>query len=122
MRLFEVNFQGVKNTVYCKSESTRHGFKHVARMYYNGNSYTATRHYYNRTWEYYDFQSVMQDLFENIVNEFKEKAVNNWKVENNKQRISKDKRQEIYKKINVLFADSVNSLKREPNYTYVEDF
>ena len=122
MRLFEVDFQGLKNTVYCKSESTRSGFKHVARMYYNGNSYTATRHYYNRTYEYYDFQSVMQELFENIVNEFKEKAVNNWKVENNKQRISKDKRQEIYKKINVLFADSVNSLKKEPKYTYVEDF
>ena len=122
MRLFEVDVQGVKNTVYCKSESTRSGFKHVAKMYYNGNSYTATRHYYNRTWEYYDFQSVMQDLFKNIVNEFKEKAVNNWKVENNKQRISKDKRQEIYKEINNLFSDSINSLKKEPKYTYVEDF
>ena len=122
MKIFNVNFQGEKNSIYCKCENTRNGFKHVATMYYNGNSYTATRYYYNRRWEYYDFQSVMQDLFKNIVNEFKEKAVNNWKVENNKKRISKDKRQEIYKKVNALFADSVNSLKKEPKYTYVEDF
>ena len=31
MRLFEVDFQGLKNTVYCKSESTRSGFKHNGR-------------------------------------------------------------------------------------------
>ena len=122
MRVFEIEILGEKVRVYCDCKNRKDGFKHVARMYYDGNSYTATRHYYNRTYEYYDFQSVMQDLFKNIVNEFKEKAVNNWKVENNKQRISKDKRQEIYKKINVLFADSVNSLEKEPKYTYVEDF
>lgn len=122
MRLFEVNFQGEKNTVICKSQDARTGFKHVAKMYYNGKIYTATRYYYSRTYEYYCFQSVIQDLFENIENEFKEKAVDNWKIQNNRQRISKDKRQEIYKKINALFADSVNSLKKEPNYRYLEEF
>lgn len=118
MRLFEVNFQGLKNTVYCKSESTRSGFKHVARMYYNGNSYTAIRHYYNRTYEYYEFQSVMQDLFENIVNEFKEKAVNNWKVVNGKKRISAVERERIYKDIDALFKNSFMEITEEPPYSY----
>ena len=91
-------------------------------MNYNGNIYVATSYYINRTWEYFEYQSVIKKLYYIISDEIKEKAVNNWKVENNKQRISKDKRQEIYKKVNALFADSVNSLKKEPKYTYVEDF
>ena len=39
MKIFNVNFQGEKNSIYCKCENTRNGFKHVATMNYNGNIY-----------------------------------------------------------------------------------
>lgn len=56
MRLFQYG----KITVHCKSESTRYGFRHIADLFINGcfaNSKKAC--YYNRTWESYEFESVL---------------------------------------------------------------
>jgi hypothetical protein len=49
----------------CQSESTRYGFRHVATLLRNGNEIASTKHcYYNRTWESYEFESVLQSLAE----------------------------------------------------------
>jgi hypothetical protein len=57
MRVFKCG----KITIVCRSMSTRNGFKHVAELA-GGDS--ATCHYLNRTWEAFEFQSVLSKLIE----------------------------------------------------------
>ena len=50
-------------TVVCESEKTRYGFRHLAKLLENGNQVNKTKAcYYNRTWESYEFQSVVHWL------------------------------------------------------------
>jgi hypothetical protein len=52
--------------IKCESKKTRNGFKHVASIYYNGTKIKSkTAQYLNRTWESYEFQSVLHRLIEN---------------------------------------------------------
>lgn len=119
MKIFNVNFQGEKNSVYCKCENTRNGFKHVATMNYNGNIYVATSYYINRTWEYFEYQSVIRKLYRMISDEIKEKAVKEWKAAKGKKRISAAERERIYKDIDNLFKNFFMEITKEPIYSYV---
>ena len=52
-----------KIKVRCSTKSTRNGFKHVATLYLDGvESGTASCSYLNRTWESYEYQSVLYRL------------------------------------------------------------
>lgn len=52
-------------TIVGNTESSRNGFRHRAVLYLNGQSVDqATVHYLNRTWESYEYQSVMQKLID----------------------------------------------------------
>lgn len=52
-----------KIKIACKTGNTRQGFKHVATLYIDGKKRsTSTATYLNRTWERYEFQSVMKQL------------------------------------------------------------
>lgn len=60
MRIFKIN---QKIEIVCNSESSRNGFRHRATLVLNGREADeATEHYQNRTWESYEFQTVMQKL------------------------------------------------------------
>ena len=118
MKVFSVNFQGEKNSIYCKCENTRNGFKHVATMYYNKNTYVAVCYYLNRTWECFEYQSVIRKLYYIISDEMKEKAVEEWKISKGKKRISAVERERIYKDIDTLFKDSFIEITKEPVYSY----
>ena len=118
MKVFSVNFQGEKNSIYCKYENTRNGFKHVATMYYNRNTYVAVCYYLNRTWECFEYQSVIRKLYYIISDEMKEKAVEEWKTTKGKKRISKTERERIYKDVDALFNDSFMEITKEPPYSY----
>lgn len=118
MKVFSVNFQGEKNSIYCKYENTRNGFKHVATMYYNRNTYVAVCYYLNRTWECFEYQSVIRKLYYIISDEMKEKAVEEWKTTKGKKRISATERERIYKDIDNLFKDSFMEITKEPAYSY----
>jgi len=51
--------------IRCESKGNMQGFKHVATLYIDGvKRQTASVQYINRTWERYDFQTVMQCLVE----------------------------------------------------------
>jgi len=46
--------------VMCRSERTRYGFRHLCELTHNYNVIAKTKScYYNRTWECYEFQSVI---------------------------------------------------------------
>ena len=52
-----------KTEIEAVSEKTRNGFRHVAILKVDGQEVDkATAHYLNRTWESYEYQSVVDDL------------------------------------------------------------
>ena len=54
-----------KITVVAKRQNTRNGFRHIADLYINGEKVgSSTVSYLNRTWERYDFQTVLKRLIE----------------------------------------------------------
>lgn len=62
MRIFTMG----KITVVCRWESTRSGFRHLATLLVNGcERATAKCCYLNRTWEYYQFESVLKKIINN---------------------------------------------------------
>jgi len=53
-------------TVVCESRNTRTGFRHVAVLLRNGDEMYRTKvTYQNRTWESYQFESVLEKLITN---------------------------------------------------------
>jgi hypothetical protein len=62
MTTFKLNDQ---YTVVCESQNTRSGFRHVAVLMDNDYEVYRTKiTYQNRTWERYEFQSVLYKLIE----------------------------------------------------------
>jgi hypothetical protein len=61
-RAFKINN---RITIVARSGDARDGFNHFATLYIDGQEVeTAKVHYINRTWESYEFQSVMEKLVE----------------------------------------------------------
>lgn len=74
-RIFKVND---KVEIVCDSVGTRYGFRHDARLYVNGSEYgtKAKCCYYNRTWEKFEYETVIHLLIEKtdaLTSEEKEK-------------------------------------------------
>lgn len=60
MKLFQLNDE---YSVVCVIESTRSGFRHLATLMQNGSEINKAKCCYsNRTWECFEFESVLQDL------------------------------------------------------------
>ena len=73
MRIFKITKE---LEVVCKSESTRYGFRHLATLFRNGiEIQDGKRTYQNRTWESYEFQSVLNEVIEKAF-----KIVLNWGI------------------------------------------
>lgn len=62
-RIFKVNDHV---EIVCDSVGTRYGFRHDARLFVNGQEYgnKAKCCYYNRTWEHFEFETVILKLLE----------------------------------------------------------
>ena len=70
MKIFKIN---KKIEIVCRSEKTRNGFRHLATLLINGSeSQNGKCCYLNRTWERYEFQSV---LYEVVNKAFKNKIL-----------------------------------------------
>ncbi len=64
MKTFKIN---KKLLVVCVAESTRNGFRHLATLIVNGDEReTAKCTYINRTWERYQYESVLNALLVKI--------------------------------------------------------
>jgi hypothetical protein len=81
MRIFKLNND---YSIVCNSESTRSGFRHLATLTRGGYEIGKAKIcYYNRTWESYEFESVLfrivdcyfegqeKENFRNIVKNFR---------------------------------------------------
>jgi len=51
----------------CEYKNRRNGFKHEGTLFLNGREVAFAEHtYINRTWESYEFQSVLFNLYDNV--------------------------------------------------------
>lgn len=79
MRIFKIN-ENIE--IVCDYASgVRDGFTHIAKLMLNGQEVDSARvHYINRTWESYEFQSVMRKLIEKTTAVTKEEKemINKW--------------------------------------------
>jgi hypothetical protein len=59
-----------KYSVVCNTKDTRNGFKHVATIHKNGLSVYETKEcYLNRTWERFEYETVLVKAIENFFGE-----------------------------------------------------
>ena len=62
MRIFNLNNE---YNVVCNWQKTRYGFRHIATLHKNGFEVARAKScYYNRTWERFEFESVLNKLIE----------------------------------------------------------
>ena len=60
MKTFKIN---KKIEIVCQAKKTRNGFKHIATLMINNCDYESVKIcYLNRTWEKYEYQSVLEKL------------------------------------------------------------
>lgn len=75
-----------------RSRGNRSGFVHETELYRNGTKWGEYKiQYYNRTWECYQFQSVMRGVVNIIIGEEFEIFKTNWKRIHNVKRLTKAK-------------------------------
>jgi hypothetical protein len=105
MKLFKIND---KIEIVCNYENTRNGFRHRATLLLNGNDVDmTTEHYLNRTWESYEYQSVMYKLVRKTkVLTDEEKEIANKFIEKGREDLSDVKTTLMVAKIGDLFCNT----------------
>lgn len=74
----------------------RSGFVHETQLYKNDNLIAENKaQYYNRTWECYEYQSVMRGAVHALIAEAKEAHKNAYKQAHNIKRLTETKRAEM---------------------------
>lgn len=98
MQHFETEQNGNIYTFYCDSRDTRHGFKHVCELYVNGyHDADGVCYYLNRTWESYQYQSVMFDAIDSLIDRHKNRLMEQFKDEHDYSRMTAKRREEFEK-------------------------
>lgn len=113
MKEFEIN---ESITIECKYKNCRDGFSHYATLIYNGNDVETVKvHYINRTWESYEFESVLFKLVEKskILNETEKQEVKQYIKEyeniNRKEVNDTFKGLSMFMKMTDLFNDDIKT-------------
>ena len=79
MNLFKIDEH---KTISCEHQNTRSGFRHVAVLLVDGSEETRTKACYsNRTWERYEFESVLHQLLDkatDYTDEHKKVLLDKW--------------------------------------------
>lgn len=79
-----------------RSRGNRSGFVHETKLYKNNRLIAENKiQYYNRTWESYQYQSVMRRAVNALIDEAKESYRNRWKNAHNVKRLTEAKRAEM---------------------------
>lgn len=93
-KVLKGKFEFVNN---CRSN--RSGFVHETTLF-NQNGYelgSAKCQYYNRTWEEYQYKTVMRRLVSELIEKMQNRAIQDYKINNNKKRLSKEIKYSIIK-------------------------
>ena len=105
MKIFKANINGNEYEFICEFGNTRNGFKHECRLFVNDSFETsATCHYLNRTWESYNYQSVMLRAICILMEQHEEFLKHIFKSENGYEKMTAKRKAEFQ---NVLDTDSL---------------
>ena len=94
--IYNKNINGVKFTLVCETWKTRNSWGHEVKLYKN-DCVTVGRakvRYYNRTWESYLYQTVIQSVIYNVLEKIKAAAkkafltLHNYKVMTKKRAVA----------------------------------
>ena len=107
---------GSEYTFINTSRGNRSGFVHETELY-KGALYLGKNkcQYINRTWERYEYQSVMRGLVYSLVENFKSEYIARWKADNGVKRLTAKKREELEKN----FSENKSSLYSELKELYM---
>lgn len=76
--------------------SNRYGFNHISTLFLGEREVgKASCHYINRTWEYYDYQTSMRAVISNLIEKMQNRAIADYKTENNITRLVKAKKENV---------------------------
>lgn len=96
MKLINVEKEGKLYTFICKSRNTRNGFAHECDLFVNGQFINENTCYYlNRTWEYYEYQTVCIGAINKAIEHEKRILTYNFKSVHSLQRLSKKRKEEL---------------------------
>ena len=99
MRYQFTTTDGAKFEIVCDSWSTRNAWGHSCKVY-AGDAYApsgrAKVRYYNRTWEAYQYQSVMKQAVHEMMGQRRAQLVDVWKIDNGRKRATKDQKAQIW--------------------------
>lgn len=105
MQIFKTTHNGNEYEFICEFGNTRNGFKHECRLFVNDRFETsATCQYYNRTWESYDYQSVMLRAVGILMEQHESFLKHCFKSENGYEKMTAKRKEEFGK---ILAADSL---------------
>lgn len=115
--IYNKEINGVKFSFVCESWKTRNSWGHKVSLYQNDTLLigTAKVRYYNRTWERYQYQSVIKSVIFNAIEEIKAIAkkaflsIHNYKVMTKKRAaefveyLTEDKYFNMYNQLYIMF-------------------
>ena len=90
---------GVKFTLVCETWNTRNSWGHEVILY-KGNTFEVGRakmRYYNRTWESYQYQSVIKSVIFDVIERIKAAAKKAFKTLHNYKVMTKKRTVEFFK-------------------------
>lgn len=101
--LKEIIINNNKYTFVCNWVRARNGFRHDCTLYFNGTEVKKAKcNYLNRTWESYQFQTVMQSAISDYIEKIKNELIQRYKIANNVDRMRKATKDMIFKDDNLL--------------------
>ena len=106
--IYNKEINGVKFTLVCESWCTRYSWGHEVTLYKNDYAKIgrAKIRYYNRTWECYQYQSAIQRVIYDAIQQIKAAAKETFKTLHHYQVLTKKRA-----------AEFAEYLARDPEYT-----
>lgn len=96
MDITRKTINGNEYAFYNSFRGNRSGFVHETELYRNGILEGTNKiQYYNRTWESYEYQSVMRRCVSKLLEECKEAYKTAWKNDHGIKRLTESKRKEM---------------------------
>lgn len=103
MEIKEIMVNGNRYTFTNEFKSNRQGFKHLTTVFWNGRELgDYSKQYYNRTWESYEYQSVMRGCINNLIEKHYNNFIDVYKGKYNINRLIKAKREDADREFNEL--------------------
>lgn len=110
----KINFKDI--TIILDTKGSYTGFKHESIVFYkNFMEFKTSINYYNRTWEVFTYQSILNKSCNIIIENEEKQAILNYKEYNNIKRLTEKQKKEIIKNIDSKLYKQAKQLKKLVN-------